>query len=526
MASVVVCPSCQSNLRSATPIPAGKKVKCPKCGEAFVVPPPQEQAEEILEFDDAPAASPPAYRSGRSPAARDNLAARPRPRPVPSPPLDTSPTDDLDFGEEFTPKKKKPVNNNPQVILLAGAELLQIALLIGVIYLISSLEGGGGRGSTSSEMLAFAPPDSDMLIGINVNELLSNSRFKLASDKLLQQEEAKKALGMFQSAGVKVPDDIEAILVASKWSENDSDVIVIKLTTPMDEGKLLSSFASKTEKKAGGVTFYRIKPTSNDSELSLYFASDKLVVLTPAKDGKAAAIFESHGQSPELAPELTELLDQIGSPHMWMTMRVDPKQAQENLANVNTQAGGKAVSIAKENVKAIGIWGSMSNDEIQLHLGVHVTSSSKASEAATEANSTWEKEKEKLRTNLQFFTALMSIKPDDVKAVFDSVRISSSGAIFLVEAKIPPGITELLTKKADKITSNSGTPKKFEPVTPPPSRPRPPFEKKTIEIDLNDDDDDNGTCSQILRVRRLLDQEVCRNNPAASRNNPAVSRKI
>jgi type IV secretory pathway VirB10-like protein len=38
MAFSVTCPQCRAILKSAAPIPAGKKVKCPKCGVAFATP--------------------------------------------------------------------------------------------------------------------------------------------------------------------------------------------------------------------------------------------------------------------------------------------------------------------------------------------------------------------------------------------------------------------------------------------------------------------------------------------------------
>ncbi len=38
IASALCCPHCQATMRSAKPIPAGTRVKCPKCGTPFVVP--------------------------------------------------------------------------------------------------------------------------------------------------------------------------------------------------------------------------------------------------------------------------------------------------------------------------------------------------------------------------------------------------------------------------------------------------------------------------------------------------------
>src|SRR5438046_963439 len=38
LATKVACPRCGAGLKSAQPLPAGKSVKCPKCGVPFTVP--------------------------------------------------------------------------------------------------------------------------------------------------------------------------------------------------------------------------------------------------------------------------------------------------------------------------------------------------------------------------------------------------------------------------------------------------------------------------------------------------------
>ncbi|HTU89513.1 MAG TPA: hypothetical protein VMF69_05395, partial [Gemmataceae bacterium] len=42
----ITCPDCKSVLRPAEPVPDGKKVKCPKCGNKFITPGLVEDVEE------------------------------------------------------------------------------------------------------------------------------------------------------------------------------------------------------------------------------------------------------------------------------------------------------------------------------------------------------------------------------------------------------------------------------------------------------------------------------------------------
>jgi predicted Zn finger-like uncharacterized protein len=58
MALATSCPNCRTVLRSANPLHAGKRVRCPKCNETFLVPEPEPAMDapvvEIDEEDDPP----------------------------------------------------------------------------------------------------------------------------------------------------------------------------------------------------------------------------------------------------------------------------------------------------------------------------------------------------------------------------------------------------------------------------------------------------------------------------------------
>ncbi len=58
----LVCPMCEAQLRPPTPVPAGKKIKCPKCGATFAA----QGDEEDVRVTGAPA---PAKKSPGKPAA-------------------------------------------------------------------------------------------------------------------------------------------------------------------------------------------------------------------------------------------------------------------------------------------------------------------------------------------------------------------------------------------------------------------------------------------------------------------------
>jgi len=70
MANTVTCPKCATVLKSPGPVPPGKKIRCPKCGEAFT-PPSRDPAEaETLQI---PPGGPPAAAARSEP--RENAFA-------------------------------------------------------------------------------------------------------------------------------------------------------------------------------------------------------------------------------------------------------------------------------------------------------------------------------------------------------------------------------------------------------------------------------------------------------------------
>ena len=68
MPAVVICPSCNTTLKPKTPVPAGTRIKCPKCQTVFAVPDDEEVAA-------APPPAPAAEETAGARVAADDLTA-------------------------------------------------------------------------------------------------------------------------------------------------------------------------------------------------------------------------------------------------------------------------------------------------------------------------------------------------------------------------------------------------------------------------------------------------------------------
>src|SRR5207247_632211 len=77
------CPECGATLKPAKPLTPGKKVRCPKCDNVFVVP-----GAEIEEEQEVPARK----------ARVDKVSRKSAPAEEPAPPPQMKPLDDEDEG--------------------------------------------------------------------------------------------------------------------------------------------------------------------------------------------------------------------------------------------------------------------------------------------------------------------------------------------------------------------------------------------------------------------------------------------
>jgi len=74
----ITCPDCKSVLKPAKPVPDGKKVKCPKCGNTFTTPGLVEEVFEVVEeADEAPPKAKGMDRKGKAALKKKTGGAKP-----------------------------------------------------------------------------------------------------------------------------------------------------------------------------------------------------------------------------------------------------------------------------------------------------------------------------------------------------------------------------------------------------------------------------------------------------------------
>src|SRR5882724_2271358 len=133
MAFSLTCPHCRAVLKSAAAVPAGKKVKCAKCGSTFEAP-PLEDAHAVTTAAASPRLAtrqPDGEPSADEPSARDDDEPRSKKR---------RDDDDPDDEPRSARKPKRKKKGGMGVLMLVGG------LLGGGVLLVIACGGCGGLG--------------------------------------------------------------------------------------------------------------------------------------------------------------------------------------------------------------------------------------------------------------------------------------------------------------------------------------------------------------------------------------------
>ncbi len=176
----LTCPSCGAILKTAQPLPAGKRVRCPKCKSIVTVP----EAEDVDQDDPQPVQKPaaksrPAEVTKEKPASAKRTVAR-------SSDLEDDREENEeqeDPEEERKPKRKKSARGakkkrtNPALIWGAAgggavALLVLVLVLTGVFRGKDSTKGGGGdtkAGSATLKKSLVGHKKSLRLLALNPN---------------------------------------------------------------------------------------------------------------------------------------------------------------------------------------------------------------------------------------------------------------------------------------------------------------------------------------------------------------------
>lgn len=328
------CPACNKVLKSSNPLPAGKKVKCPGCGNIFTVPGEEEAAIQARSPVPLPRAGrktrrdedsgddPPRQRKSR----RDEDDERPRNKQrrreededddLPQRKrraCDDDEEDEDDDKPRSRKSRRKPAKSRTLLFVGLGGGLLALLLIVVGVVLFGFVLG---TAAAANDPLVFLPADGNLVFGANFAHLRNNPDFKKGVDQAL-------AMNPNVMPGLRdFMQECDSFMIAGNSARQDFAGTAVFLTAkPQDPEKVRQAFAAGPAEKMQGATIFRSK------DGIVLMPNPKMIVLTKLPDAQLAKLLES--KSPALKADLLSQVSTLRRNTVWLAVSLDGEPRKE-----------------------------------------------------------------------------------------------------------------------------------------------------------------------------------------------------
>jgi uncharacterized membrane protein len=291
MPFVVACPKCGTQLRSATQLPAGRKLTCPACESSFTTRAPAEpvmmstglKARDGDEIPDAVILDEP--DDDRPPADLTHDDDRPRPRRH---------RDEERRARAGARRKKR---SSPAVVVGLIMVAFATFLVVGVLgYLLFHNRSK----PAANDLLVYAPTDAVALSGYDLEDLSRNDKFRRALER-----KAPADVVELDRSGLRTAELARALVARTAQNGN---TCAVRFKAPPDRSKYLE--ANLPGK--GYASFTSLASTYRFG----YFPDDRTLVLAD-KEPAIQALLDK-GSKTRLSSDLGYMVGKVRGP-IWRT---------------------------------------------------------------------------------------------------------------------------------------------------------------------------------------------------------------
>jgi hypothetical protein len=209
-------------------------------------------------------------------------------------------------GEEAGRPRPKP-GRGPLVAMLCLGVLLVGGMVFALVYFLS------GAGRVDEEMLAYLPPNSNIIMCADIDDILKNEEVK----KILSKPLGKMPKGPLSELNERIKpadltvDDFSRVVMGGVM-DKDEPTFVLRVKKSFDKAKLAAAFEFKKEQRKGDVTYY----TNDRGKQLAYFPSDTLIVVTTAQQFEALAA--KGAAQVTVSAEMQDLAKKMSKGQFWM----------------------------------------------------------------------------------------------------------------------------------------------------------------------------------------------------------------
>jgi len=437
------CPQCQTNLKTSQRIDVDQEVRCPKCGTVFPAPP-----ETIsFGFDDSPMTG-----SGE--------------------------VDGPEFSGTFQ-RRSKP--NRTKTIIL-GSAIIVALFTAGTAYLTWKIIENWGRneGTGREDPLAFVPPESTLVVGVDMGALADHP------DWADQIEKGIRQLNQFPifwddckaNTGIEFRELFDQVILAFKLEGlNQNEVPHITLIAhsrlPFNQNRIRDSEKDMYREVSHGKTYYK-RNDGNLMDLSwLFMPSDRILVLSSLPEYDFEPLMEKDGSDPLLSQDELRRIRGLQENPFWAAFSISDSR-RENLTKSSLLLGKMFPKMAPVletiiHAKAGSAFARWDEDQMALTMTLDCDEESAARQGSSRLQEYWDKHAKAL----PIFQALP-------REALDQAKFSSEGGTIRITTRGTPPPPEKLRPLAIQISFMLGfgqyrwaAPPASRDVPPPPSRKGP-----------------------------------------------------
>jgi len=411
------CPQCNKTLKTANPIPAGKKVKCPGCSHIFRMGAADEtavKAHKPVAPVRKPAAPMEGPRFGRQrPDPEDDKEVK---RKMKARADEDTINDEGDEDEVPPPrsqKKKKALGKKNLFLILGGvAALLLLLALTAFVWPGFLLKGktsapiAKNKGMINKvaapavplDPLAFVPNNTEWVAGANLAAILQGK------PEYVQKFEQffERNLSM-TPAQIELMKNVERGIMAGPISVAAPQTALLAFSTsaPQDPKKVLEAFSAGTPKTLQAKKIYMVKGKGPTDKDLLSLPDNKTVVVGTMSDTEFLKALEGKGK---LSPEMQAQVDTLMPKSAWFVVNLQalPKDKMPKPEDLKDAPGGPEALPAFQNGKFAGVSLDWTKDA-QLQVNVECASEPDAKLVETFAKNAWEQKGKPFMGALPFF---------------------------------------------------------------------------------------------------------------------------
>lgn len=280
------CIFCSAKISSPKAVPVGVTITCPKCRQRF-----NPNGGDSNGLDQAPIPLP--KRIASQTLTRETRSAQPD---------EDSPKPSLEYYGYLPPIPKSRTRLAYKAVG-CGIVLFSILIAVAVIVFLrgcDSIESINpfGASTQDEELLIWVPPDTEVLVSINVEELKTAEQWK----SLLQGKQKGK------QEGLVLPDPTKVILASKGNRRGSQEIEVYRLSKPFDPNPYIRSGAAKVKKKDG-----RSYLEFADENQYLFNPTGGIVILSPNENMLFEAMEGKTGKV-RVDPEVLKLFREAKGP--------------------------------------------------------------------------------------------------------------------------------------------------------------------------------------------------------------------